>query len=261
MATDREPTPLVGRHHERALLDDAVESARAEFVAIYGRQRIGKTFLVRQHVRPAVDHYCEVVGRRGATLAVQLHHMARALERAFGGGVPRLASWSGAMDRICDEVEARPGQRVAVFLDELPWLATPRSGLLQTLDHAWNARLSQCPNLTLVVSGSAASWIVSRLIQARGGLHNRITRQIPLAPFTLPEARELLRARGSAMACSRPSWIERSPRGSHAAVSRCWWLEQVGTPAHAPCRARPARRSGGPDRPPVRSRRRHRDAV
>ncbi len=79
-----------------------------------------------------------------------------------------------------------------MFLDELPWLATPRSGLLPALDHVWNTRLSRVPGLTMVLCGSAASWMLDKLVHARGGLHNRITRRMRLSPFTLGETKAYL---------------------------------------------------------------------
>lgn len=223
MAADR-PGPaggLVGRTVERGVLDEALSSARAELVALYGRRRVGKTFLVREHVQPQVDVYFEVVGHRDAVIDVQLHHVGESLRRAFGTERVDPRSWVEAFAALCDEVEARPDQRIALFFDELPWLATRRSGLLSALDHAWNARLSRCPHLTVLVSGSAASWVVSNLIQARGGLHNRVTRQLPLKPFTFPEACELLRSR-------RCSMNQHQALALYMAIGGVpWYLEQV----------------------------------
>src|SRR5207247_1702499 len=90
---------------------------------------------------------------------------------------------------------ARKLERAVVFLDELPWMAVPKSGLIQALDHIWNTQLAKIPELILVVCGSAASWMIDKLIHAKGGLHNRITRQIRLLPFTLPETRGFLSSR------------------------------------------------------------------
>lgn len=195
-----QPAPILGREPEKRLLRAAVASDRAEFIALYGRRRIGKTFLVRNFVRPLADVWMEVVGQRDASSEVQREHFRESLAAAFGRPFDPLPSWDGAFRALVEAIEASdPARKVVVFLDELPWLASPRSGVLQALDYWWNARLSRCHNLTLIACGSAAGWMVDKLIAARGGLHNRVTRQIVLRPFTLPETRHFLRAKGSRM--------------------------------------------------------------
>lgn len=189
---------LVGRHPERRQIVADISSGRASFIALYGRRRVGKTFLIREiGARPDV-RFVEATGQKDADTAVQLNHFRESLALGFGQDLQRIPNWDEAFRRLTALVEAETGP-VLVFLDELPWMARPRSGLLQALDYWWNARLSRVPNLTLVVCGSAAGWMVDKLIQARGGLHNRVTRQINLQPFTVPETREFLRTRGSRM--------------------------------------------------------------
>ena len=193
---------LVGRDKERRILDAMLASPEAELVALYGRRRVGKTTLVREHLEPLADTFVHVTGEKDASAAVQLHGFKRELERVFYGGapLPPLASWREGLRLLADLVEravaSRPDGRVVVFLDELPWLSTPRSGLLQALDHVWNTRLVRVPQLCVVLCGSAASWMLDKLVHAKGGLHNRITRRMRLEPFTLAETREYLVARG-----------------------------------------------------------------
>jgi len=144
-----------------------------------------------------------VTGEKDAPIGRQLHHFGLELSRRFYGGapLPRMTSWDGALGLLCDALErwleGHPSGPVVIFLDELPWLATPKSRLVQALDHYWNTRLSRLQQVLLVVCGSAASWMLDHLVQAKGGLHNRITRRIRLEPFTLSETREFLAARGA----------------------------------------------------------------
>ena len=196
----RDPTTIVGRAPEQRLLGEILDSPRAELVAVYGRRRVGKTFLVRQFVAPRVATYVEATGQRDASTKVQLHHFGESLATAFGRPFDPLGSWDEAFGVLTRALEAEPPDRPAVvFLDELPWLARRRSGVLQALDFWWNSRLSRLPRVKLIVCGSAAGWMVDKVVRARGGLHNRITRQIVLLPFTVPETRDFLRARGSRM--------------------------------------------------------------
>lgn len=186
--------PMTGRHAERRLLLESIQREEPQFVAIYGRRRVGKTYLVRQTLSEAFAF--EHVGMASASLSDQLLHFRDSLLRNGLRDCPPLASWHDAflaLERLLDQ--PRPGRNV-VFLDELPWLDTPRSRFLPELEHFWNARASLRKNLVLVVCGSASSWMVSNLVRNRGGLHNRLTRQILLRPFTLRECADYAAARG-----------------------------------------------------------------
>ncbi|MCA9645124.1 MAG: hypothetical protein KC492_30750, partial [Myxococcales bacterium] len=189
---------LVGRRRERELLDRALDSSEAELIAIYGRRRVGKTFLVRRHLDKTLRF--ELVGSHGATLAEQLGNFSQALGRAWGASLPPAPppSWQAAFVQLIAYLEGLPAPRRkhVVFLDELPWLAARRSRFLTAFEHFWNSWAVKKPWLVVVVCGSAAAWMTGKLLHARGGLHNRITRQIRLEPFDLRETRQLLKSRG-----------------------------------------------------------------
>lgn len=196
------PTRLFAREREVALLDTMYASRKAELVALYGRRRVGKTLLVREYFAGRGNSlYCEFTGQKDASTPEQLQQFKAVLESVFYAGhpIPTLRSWDEAFKTLADvldtTIKARKPERAVVFLDELPWMAAPKSGLIQALDHSWNTRLSQMPKVIVVLCGSAASWMLDNLIHAKGGLHNRITRQIRLLPFTLPEVREYLHSR------------------------------------------------------------------
>lgn len=173
-------------------------SREPELVAIYGRRRVGKTFLVREHF---ADDLCfEMTGMFGVTLAEQLRNFAGAIATSFAIGVRPEAprDWIAAFASLAamfDRLPRRERKRV-IFLDELPWLASPRSGFVSAFEHFWNSWASKRPDLVVVVCGSAASWMVEELLRARGGLHHRVTRSLRLEPFTLVETRAFLSTLG-----------------------------------------------------------------
>ena len=191
---------ISGRVPEMGVLEKALKSPEPEFVAIYGRRRVGKTFLVREFFG---DSICfELTGLHNASLSEQLDNFAEALGRAIGLGVtPRPPrSWQEAfaqLERFLESSQAsRNGTKRVVFLDELPWLDTRRAKFCSALEHFWNTWASRRNDLILVVCGSAASWMIQNVVRAKGGLHNRVTRRIRLLPFTLAETEALLQSRG-----------------------------------------------------------------
>lgn len=183
--------PLVGRHSERRTLLEALESPEAELVAVFGRRRVGKTFLIREVYRHALCF--ELVGMHDVGAARQLRVFADAI------GLPSPpADWQSAFQHLRSFVAARLARRrtkQVVFFDEVPWLASRRSGFLSAFEQFWNGWAVKQPKLVVVISGSAASWMLQKIVRQRGGLHNRVTRRIRLEPFSLAEIEELLRPR------------------------------------------------------------------
>jgi hypothetical protein len=192
---------VYGRRREKEILDAFLRSPEAEFLAIYGRRRVGKTHLIREYCESRSRVFFSVTGQKDAPLHSQIFHFKQQIEQTFYGGkpLPNLLSWDTALSLMSDAVEDLVARGVSkpiiLFFDELPWLATPHSRLIQALDHCWNTRLSRIPAVRLIVCGSAASWMLENLIQAKGGPHNRVTKRIRLEPFTLGETKEFLDAR------------------------------------------------------------------
>ncbi|NLS91762.1 MAG: AAA family ATPase [Planctomycetaceae bacterium] len=189
-------TRLVGREAEKAELRKSLDSTEAELIAVYGRRRVGKTFLVREYFG---ERLCfELTGVHDASLTEQLQNFSFALGQAMRSPVPleTPANWQQAFQQLITYVESLPktGKHV-VFLDELPWLASRRSRFMPAFEHFWNAWASRQSHLIVVVCGSAASWMINKVIRQRGGLHNRLTRRIRLEPFSLAEASEYLGSR------------------------------------------------------------------
>ena len=191
---------LIGRRVERRIIGDALTSGSPELVAVWGRRRVGKTFLIRQGRAPVKDHFFEVIGRKKARRKEQLGHFMDGFIKVFRPSytLPLPQTWDAALHYLRDAVESFPddGKPITVFFDEAPWLDSRRSGFIDALEYFWNATGSKHPRLKLFVCGSAASWIVHKILQGKGGWHRRITRQIRVQPFKLHETEAFLQAKG-----------------------------------------------------------------
>ena len=190
-----EPQPIfIGRHAERAQLQEAVDSGKAEFVAVFGRRRVGKTYLVKQFFRNQFDFY--VTGIYGATIKEQLANFTRQLNLKSPTPYAQAADWWEAFGNLRDHLATIKRRQITVFIDEMPWMDTPNSRFVRALELFWNSWAADQPRLKLVVCGSATTWMTNKLIGGRGGLHNRVTRRIHLHPFTLAETEEFLTKSG-----------------------------------------------------------------
>ena len=176
---------IVGRKDEIAILDRVTESSRSEFVAIYGRRRVGKTYLVREYYDNKFAFHCS--GLSKSNTKAQLQNFNATLQRYSPKPVKKSRNWLEAFDRLIDVLEASSAKRKIVFLDELPWMDTPRSNFIPALEHLWNDWASGRRDVVLVVCGSATSWMMDKLINNKGGLHNRLTNRVLVQPFTLLE--------------------------------------------------------------------------
>ena len=179
---------MIGRVLERKSLMRAVESDESQFVAVYGRRRIGKTYLVRETLGKM---FCfEHSGIFGETFAGELSAFRDSLIDSGLKDCPELSSWTQAFRELRRVIDASRQKRKVVFIDEMPWMDTPKSGFVSALDHFWNQWASARKDVVLVICGSATSWIIDKVIKDRGGLHNRVTDTIELLPFTLRECEE-----------------------------------------------------------------------
>ena len=186
---------IIGRKAEIALLEQFLASGRAEFIAIYGRRRVGKTFLVRHLFRNrfTFDMTGIVEGGKAEQMAVFNDALIRA---GYKGRKP--TTWLDAFFALRTTLEQKmePGKPCVLFIDEMPCLDTPRSGFVNALGHFWNSWAAWQPEVKLIVCGSATSWMVRNIIDNHGGLHDRVTHEIALKPFTLSETEEFFKAFG-----------------------------------------------------------------
>lgn len=183
---------LIGRHKEQAKLKACMESGRSEFVVVYGRRRIGKTFLVRRFFN---DSYAfSFVGKHEMARNLQLAEFAKSLQKYSSSTfVPVLKNWTEAFGCLQNLLESSPvtGKKV-VFFDEMPWMDTPKSDFVMALENFWNGWANMRDDILFVACGSATSWMVDKLLHNQGGLFNRITQKIYLRPFRLREVEAYL---------------------------------------------------------------------
>jgi hypothetical protein len=185
---------IIGREDEIATLTRRLNSPQAEFIVVYGRRRIGKTYLISKFFSDK-GVYFECTGIKDGDLRDQLDNFITAFQGVFFPKLQLLTptSWKAAFQLLTEQLQLIASkQKIILFFDELPWLATVKSNFMQALDYVWNTQWSRMPNVKLVVCGSAASWMLDRLINAKGGLHNRITEHIRLKPFNLRETKTYL---------------------------------------------------------------------
>ena len=185
--------PFIGRDEERKILIKALKSKRSEMITITGRRRVGKTHMVRSIYRKQLDF--EFMGALELPKEEQLENFANTLKRYSKSEkeIPTPASWTAAFNLLTDYLSSlRKRRKKVIFLDEVPWLATNKSGFLGALGYFWNSWASQ-NNVILVLCGSAASWIIEKIENAKGSLHGRVTGRIRLEPFTLAETEKFLK--------------------------------------------------------------------
>jgi uncharacterized protein len=186
---------LIGREQEQKVLKAALESQESEMVAVIGRRRVGKTFLIKNTYEDRIAF--EVTGIQNAELGEQLQNFAFRINRFFYEGKAKLKpkSWLDAFQMLIIAIEKQEyKEKIVIFFDELPWFDSRKSGFLRALGFFWN---SWCidQNVVVVICGSAASWMIEHVVNDKGGLHNRITKRVDLQPFNLYETELFLKNR------------------------------------------------------------------
>ena len=186
-------------------MENLYRSDRPEFVAIYGRRRVGKTFLIKQALKGRITFQHTGVSpvdqeKGKSRMKIQLESFHYSLLNHGLEGYTTPKSWMEAffqLEQLLTKLD--DGSRQVVFIDELPWMDTPRSGFLPAFESFWNGWCSGRDNMMLVVCGSATSWILGNLSRSRGGLYGRLTDEIKLSPFTLKECEEYFAHEGIAL--------------------------------------------------------------
>lgn len=189
---------LIGRKKEQALLEKVFFSKESEFITLYGRIRVGKTFLIREYFSNRRCLYFQATGLQNGKLHQQLENFTKSLSACFFENIPLETpnSWTKAFELLHKQILSKnKNQKIVIFLDELPWMATRKSSLMQVIDYYWNHHWSSLKNIILVLCGSSASWLIQKILFNKGGLHNRTTVEIKLLPFTLSETKEFLISR------------------------------------------------------------------
>lgn len=192
---------VIGRHNEKRKLDEVLSSGNPEFLVLYGRRRVGKTFLIREYLSKHIVF--DFTGTLEANLEVQLQNFFNVYLQYTKGQKETIVpgNWTMAFQYLANYLNGLKIQedKVIVFLDEMPWMNTPRSGFLSALEHFWNQYGSRMSNLLLIACGSATTWMQKKLLQAHGGLHNRVTQRIYLKPFNLSETESFCKYKNLAL--------------------------------------------------------------
>ena len=179
---------LIGRIREIQKLDKLVASTQSEFLAVYGRRRVGKTFLIRSYFKNEFDFYA--TGLAKGNTKQQLTNFTIFLNNYFSNHYEVPSNWLEAFNHLIKELEKnKSAKKRVIFIDEMPWMDTKKSDFMMGLEFFWNAWASAQNDVLLIVCGSAASWMLNNLIKNTGGLYNRVTERIKLEPFDLQETK------------------------------------------------------------------------
>jgi AAA+ ATPase superfamily predicted ATPase len=185
---------LIGRKSEIRELQRFHASNRPELIVVYGRRRVGKTFLIKEFFENDFAFY--FTGTIGVSNAIHLNNFDEAIVEYGGVATSASANWRDAFRKLRLLLSKQGEERKVVFIDEMPWLDVPGSDFLTAFDYFWNSWASAVPEILFILCGSSTSWITKKLFHNRGGLHNRVTGRIYLSPFTLGECEEFFKSRG-----------------------------------------------------------------
>ena len=186
--------PIIGRKEEQRELLRLMASEQPEFIMVYGRRRVGKTYLVRETFKDNLVFY--MTGLNNVELSDQLVNFRTALATVSGNvDIPAPQTWFDAFEQLRTFLQQNNAAKKVVFLDEVPWMDTKGSKFIPALEHFWNSYASTDPAIKLVVCGSAASWMVKKIVENHGGLHNRLTYKLKLNPFNVGEVKEFLESK------------------------------------------------------------------
>ena len=183
---------IIGRQAEIKRLTASVNSSRAEFIALYGRRRVGKTFLINQMFRNQFAF--KMTGVIEGSLKDQFTAFADAMND-YGFDMPEQPKdWMKAFIMLKNALKQKvnSGERCVIFIDELPALDAENSNVAGAIGYFWNNWASQYDNIIFIICGSATSWMITNVIDSKGGLHDRITVEMPIHPFTLKETEQYL---------------------------------------------------------------------
>lgn len=183
---------IIGRDREIELLRNTIQDDKSHFIAVYGRRRIGKTFLIREafDYRFTFQH----AGLSDGGMKEQIFAFESSIKDAGGNANKSSKTWLEAFEDLKDLIRASQEKKKIIFIDELSWMDTPKSDLMRALEHFWNGWASGRKDIVLIVCASATSWMISKVIHNKGGLYNRLTEQIKLESFSLSDCEEYVKS-------------------------------------------------------------------
>jgi uncharacterized protein len=187
---------MIGRQEEIAILNKLLHSERSELLLVTGRRRVGKTYLIRETFK---ENICfEFIGTQYGDTENQLQKFTQEVESFFPERSQNISlkNWSVALRHLsmCIENQKKTKGKKVIFFDEFPWIAQHKSNFLQEFDYWWNSWASK-QNIVVVITGSAASWMIQKVVNNKAGLHNRVTQRVHLQPFTLKETQQFFESK------------------------------------------------------------------
>lgn len=184
---------IIGREDQIHKLNQIIANEEAQLVAIYGRRRVGKTYLVKKYFDETFDFY--FCGSYDTKASIQIDLFRKELEKAIGQSLVNIKTWFDAFDALQDHLVSLQKDRIVIFLDEIPWLDTPRSNFLAAFSKFWNMWGSTQQGLKVITCGSATTWMLDKFVGGKGGFYGRSNCSIYLPPFTLYETEQFLSLR------------------------------------------------------------------
>ncbi len=185
---------LIGREKEIKILKENYQSDESSFLAVYGRRRIGKTYLINKAFEGKIlFHHA---GIYQGTLEEQIASFMESLRESGFQGEAKPKDWLEAFSCLKKLIASSDERKKVIFLDEIAWMYTKKSNFVRALEYFWNGWASARNDVMLIICSSATSWIINNIIHSKGGLYNRVTTQIYLEPFSLGECAEFCSARG-----------------------------------------------------------------
>ncbi|MDF1795351.1 MAG: ATP-binding protein [Coxiellaceae bacterium] len=193
---------LTCREEELSVLEQLLQSEKAELLALYGRRRVGKTFLVRAFFSETENTvFFNSTGMKDAPMTDQITNFTEEIGETFlykGARLETGKNWRETFRILTDNISAvSKNKKIVLFFDEFPWMATKNSRLLQSLEYFWNQHWSKDKRVKLIICGSSASWIIKKIVHNTGGLHNRLTREISLEPLNLCNTKRFIEMMGA----------------------------------------------------------------
>ena len=185
---------FVGRDRELEIFERCMVEDKSHFIAVYGRRRVGKTFLIRYYFKNQFSFYATGLANSDTKTQLTVFH-SQMVQYSGDENESVPNSWLEAFRRLIVVLGKSKKKKKVIFLDELPWMDTKRSGFLLALEYFWNSWASARKDIVLVVCGSAASWMINKLLKDKSGLHNRVTQQIKVEPFSLYEVELFLKSK------------------------------------------------------------------
>jgi uncharacterized protein len=186
---------IYARDHETSVLEKFFISDKPELMAVYGRRRVGKTFLIKNFFYKKNNLFFHVTGVEKGSYLIQRTNFCRRISEVFHSGLPLSVpkDWNGLFELLKKTIDSTPkNKKIILFFDEFPWMVTPRAKLLEVLEYFWNEYWSNDKRIKLVICGSIASWIIRNIINNTGGLFQRVTYRLKIEPFKLGQAKQFL---------------------------------------------------------------------